>query len=77
MEILNNTYSVANLIRLRKLEQLYSQLQIRTRDVPEERMITMERSLARLVRENVVTAQEAEMWAEDRSAFLDELKQTR
>ncbi|MBN1943927.1 MAG: type IV pili twitching motility protein PilT, partial [Phycisphaerae bacterium] len=75
MEILNNTYSVANLIRLRKLEQLYSQLQIRTRDVPEERMITMERSLARLVRDEIVTAQEAEKWAEDRSAFLDEMKQ--
>jgi twitching motility protein PilT len=77
MEILNNTYSVSNLIRLRKLEQLYSQLQIRTRDIPEERMITMERSLARLVRAQIVTAQEAEKWAEDRSAFLDELKQVR
>ena len=77
MEILNNTYSVGNLIRLRKLEQLYSQLQIRSRDVPEERMITMERSLARLVHAEIVTAQEAEKWAEDRSAFLDELKQAR
>jgi len=77
MEILNNSYSVANLIRLRKLEQLYSQLQIRSRDVPEERMITMERSLARLVRAEIVTAQEAEKWAEDRAAFLDELKQAR
>lgn len=77
MEILNNTYSVANLIRLRKLEQLYSQLQIRTRDIPEERMITMERSLANLVRAEIVTAQEAEKWAEDRGAFLDELKQMR
>lgn len=77
MEILNNSYSVANLIRLRKLEQLYSQLQIRSRDVPEERMITMERSLARLVHAEIVTAQEAEKWAEDRAAFLDELKQAR
>lgn len=77
MEILNNTYSVSNLIRLRKLEQMYSQLQIRSRDIPEERMITMERSLARLVRDEVVTALEAEKWAEDRSAFLDEMKQAK
>ncbi len=75
MEILHNTYSVANLIRLRKLEQLYSQLQIRTRDIPEERMTTMERSLAQRVREGAVTAIEAERWAEDRATFLDEMKQ--
>ncbi|MCK4276915.1 MAG: PilT/PilU family type 4a pilus ATPase, partial [Phycisphaerae bacterium] len=49
MEILNNSYATANLIRMRKLEQLYSILQTRTRDVPEERMTTMERSLAMLV----------------------------
>ncbi|HAU37460.1 MAG TPA: twitching motility protein [Phycisphaerales bacterium] len=74
MEILNNTYAVANLIRLGKLEQLYTFLQTRTRDVPEERMVTMERSLATLVRQGVVSPLEAEKWANDRAAFLDEMK---
>jgi len=73
MEILNNTYAAANLIRTRKLEQLYSILQTRTRNVPQERMTTMERSLARLVAEGVVAPLEAEKWAEDRAAFIDEL----
>ncbi len=75
MEILNNTYASANLIRTRKLEQLYSILQTRTRDVPEERMTTMERSLATLVARGVVSPLEAEKWAEDRSAFIDEMTQ--
>jgi len=75
MEILNNSYATANLIRMRKLEQLYSILQIRTRDVPEERMTTMERSLATLVSRGVVAPLEAEKWAEDRAAFIDELTQ--
>ncbi|HOF18356.1 MAG TPA: PilT/PilU family type 4a pilus ATPase [Phycisphaerae bacterium] len=74
MEILNNTYAVANLIRLGKLEQLYTFLQTRTRDVPEERMVTMERSLATLVRQGIVSPLEAEKWANDRAAFLDEMK---
>jgi len=75
MEILNNTYATANLIRMRKLEQLYSILQTRTRDVPEERMTTMERSLAMLVSRGLVAPLEAEKWAEDRAAFIDELTQ--
>ena len=49
MEILNNTYALANLIRTTKLEQIYSQLQTKTRDLPTERMITLEHSLADLV----------------------------
>jgi Tfp pilus assembly pilus retraction ATPase PilT len=32
MEILNNNYACANLIRTGKIEQLYSQLQTRTKD---------------------------------------------
>ena len=75
MEVLNNTYATANLMRMRKLEQLYSILQTRTRDVPEERMTTMERSLAKLVSRGVVAPLEAEKWAEDRAAFIDELTQ--
>ena len=74
MEILNNTYAVSNLIRLRKLEQVYSQLQTRGKDIAQERMTTLERSLARLVETRVVAPQEAEKWANDPAAFLDEMK---
>ena len=74
MEILNNTYAIANMIRLRKLEQMYTQLQTKIKDVPAERMTTMERSLAQLVRAGTVTPLEAERWAEDRNAFLDEMQ---
>ena len=74
MEILNNTYAVSNLIRLGKLEQLYTQLQTRTKDISTERMRTTERSLAELVAAGKVAALEAEKWADDRNAFLDEMK---
>lgn len=74
MEVLNNTYAVAHLIRLAKVEQIYSQLQSRTRDLPEERMVTMERSLAHLVRHGLITPQEAEKWANSHSSLIDELK---
>jgi twitching motility protein PilT len=74
MEILNNTYAVSNLIRQGKMEQVYSQLQTRTRDVPEERMTTAERSLATLVRAGQVAPLEAEKWANHPSAFHDEMK---
>jgi len=77
MEILHNTYSVANLIRNGKVEQIYSQPQTRTRDGPQERMITLERSLAMLVGAGKVEPREAEMWANDRNSFLDELKRLR
>ncbi len=74
MEVLRNTYGVANLLRLRKAEQLYSVMQTKTRDVPEERMITLERSLADLVSAGEVDRREAEKWANDPTAFLDELR---
>ena len=74
MEILNNSYAIANLIRVGKLEQIITHLQTRIRDVPAERMITMERSLAMLVQQGLVTPLEAERWAEDREMFMDELK---
>ena len=73
MEVLNNTYAIANLIRVRKPEQIVSHLQTRTRDVPQERMTTMERSLAALVRQGHITPLEAEQWSEDRASLLDEL----
>ncbi len=74
MEILNNTYATANLIRLAKVEQIYSILQSRTRDVPDERMITLERSLALLVASGTVAPLEAEKWANHASAFVDEMQ---
>ncbi len=74
MEILNNVYAAANLIRMGKLEQIYTLLQTRTKDIPEERMITMERSLAMLVRDGKVDAREAERYADDALAFVDELE---
>jgi twitching motility protein PilT len=74
MEVLNNIYAASNLIRMGKLEQIYTLLQTRTKDIPEERMITMERSLAMLVRDGKVDAREAERYADDALAFLDELQ---
>jgi twitching motility protein PilT len=74
MEVLNNIYAVSNLIRQTKMEQIYSQLQTRTKDIPEERMTTLERSLANLVRGGKVTPLEAEKWANNPSSFLEELQ---
>jgi twitching motility protein PilT len=74
MEVLNNVYSVANLIRLCKVEQIYSQLQSHTRDVPEERMLTLERSLAMLVKAGLVSPLEAEKWTNHPMAFVDEMQ---
>jgi len=74
MEILQNSYAVANQIRLQKVEQLYSVMQTQTKDVPAERMVTLERSLAELVRQGVVAQQEAERWANHPSTFIDEMK---
>jgi twitching motility protein PilT len=75
MEVLNNIYALANLIRLGKTEQIYSLLQTRTKDVPNERMTTMERSLAMLVRRGVIAPLEAEKWVNNPSAFLEEMQQ--
>ncbi|MBN1436143.1 MAG: PilT/PilU family type 4a pilus ATPase [Sedimentisphaerales bacterium] len=74
MEILNNTYATSNLIRLRKMEQVYTFLQTRTKDIPAERMISLERSLATLVQNGVVSAAEAINWANQPNIFQDELE---
>ncbi len=74
MEILNNTYAISNLIRVRKLEQVYTHLQTRVKDIPEERMMTMEQSLARLVHSGVVSPLEAEKWCGDLLAFRDAMQ---
>ena len=74
MEILTNSYAVGNLIRLRKAEQIYSMLQTHTKDKPEERMTTLERSLAGLVAAGKVSPLEAEKWANHPAVFADEMK---
>jgi len=74
MEILNNNYACANLIRVGKVEQIYSQLQTRTRDKPDEKMITMESHMARLVKENKVDLLEAQKYANNLASFVDAMK---
>jgi len=75
MEILNNNYACANLIRTGKMEQLYSQLQTRTRNRPEEKMITLEKHLAMLVKQDKIELQEAKKWANNMRVFLDAMKE--
>ncbi|HML73507.1 MAG TPA: PilT/PilU family type 4a pilus ATPase [Anaerohalosphaeraceae bacterium] len=71
MEILNNNYAIANLIRKNKLEQVYSQLQVKTKNQVEEKMVTMERHLASLVKRGTVDLREAQKWANDLKSFQD------
>ncbi|MBA7639499.1 Twitching mobility protein [subsurface metagenome] len=71
MEILNNNYACANLIRTGKVEQLYSQLQTKTRNRPDEKMMTMEKHLSMLVKQDKVDLLEAKKWANDLKTFLD------
>jgi twitching motility protein PilT len=75
MEILNNNYAVANLIRTGKNEQVYTQLQTKTRDKPDEKMITMEKHLAMLVKEDAIDLLEAKKWAGNLKTFLDAVEQ--
>ena len=71
MEILNNNYACANLIRTGKIEQIYSQLQTKTRNRPDEKMMTMEKHLATLVKQDKVDLLEAKKWANDIKSFVD------
>jgi twitching motility protein PilT len=71
MEILNNNYACANLMRVGKVEQLYSQLQTKTRNKPDEKMITMEKHLAMLVKQEKVELLEAKKWANNVNVFVD------
>jgi twitching motility protein PilT len=71
MEILNNTYACANLIRMGKVEQLYSQLQTKTRDRPDEKMITLEKHMSILVKDEKIALLEAQKWVNDLKAFVD------
>ena len=71
MEILNSSYAIANLIRVNKLEQLVSQMQTKTRDLPSEKMITLEKHLVRLVKSGQIELAEAKKWANDPKALAD------
>ena len=71
MEILNNNYASANLIRTGKVEQLYTQLQTKTQDSPDQKMITLESHMARLVKEGRIDVLEAKKWANNLKAFTD------
>ncbi|HUU19409.1 MAG TPA: PilT/PilU family type 4a pilus ATPase [Sedimentisphaerales bacterium] len=71
MEILNNNYACANLIRTGKVEQIYSQLQTKTRNRPDEKMLTLEKHLAMLVKQDKVDLLEAKKWANDLKCFTD------
>ena len=73
MEILNNNYATANLIRTGKVEQIYSQLQTKTSNRYDEKMITMERHLARLVKEDKVDLEEAQKWTNNLTTFAEAL----
>jgi len=74
MEILNNNYAVANLIRTGKIEQMYSQLQTKTQNRHDEKMITMERHLARLVKEGKIDFLEAQKWANNLTTLAEAMK---
>lgn len=74
MEILNNNYACANLIRTGKVEQIYSQLQTKTRNKPDEKMITLESHLAKLVKADKVDLLEAKKWANDLKCFTDAMQ---
>ena len=75
MEVLNNNnYACANLIRTGKIEQLYSQLQTKTKSKPDEKMITMEKHLAMLVKEEKVDLLEAQKWVNNLTSFTDVMK---
>lgn len=75
MEILNNkNYACANLIRFGKFEQLYSQMQTKTKGGSDEKMITMEKHLAMLVKEDKVDLLEAQKWANNIISFADVMK---
>jgi twitching motility protein PilT len=74
MEILTNNYAVANLIRTGKAEQIYSQIQTKTHNTPDEQMIPMEKHLAQLVQNGTLEVREAKKWANKLQSFADEMK---
>jgi len=75
MEILNNNYACANLIRTGKTEQIYTQLQTKTRNRPDEKMMTMEKHMSILVKQNRVELLEAKKWVNKLKVFIDAMQQ--
>lgn len=75
MEILNNNYACANLIRTGKMEQIYSQLQTMTRNLPDEKMVPLERHLATLVCTGQVEMLEAQKWANKLNCLISYIQQ--
>ena len=75
MEILNNTYAAANMIRQVKLDQMFTLLQTQTRDEPGQRMISLEKCLAQHCRNGFITRAEAERAANHPQILLDEMDQ--
>ncbi len=75
MEILNNNYACANLIRTGKIEQIYSQLQTKTRNRPDEKMLTIEKHLSMLVKQDKVDLLEAKKWANNIKTLTDCMQQ--
>lgn len=71
MELLNNNYACANLIRTGKIEQLYSQLQTKTQNRPDEKMITLEKHLTNLVKADKIDLLEAKKWCNNLKTFVD------
>ncbi len=76
MEILNNNYAVANLVRTGKIEQIYSQLQTKTKDRSDEKMITLENHLAILAKNGTISVLEAQKWAGNVLVFNDAMQQS-
>lgn len=74
MEVLHCNYAVSNLIRQMKLEHIYSVMQTQTQDTSEQRMCTLERTLARMVRTGMIDVFEAERQANKVSSLADELQ---
>lgn len=74
MEILQNNFGVANLIRQARPEQMYSLMQTQIRDAPGQRMCTLERHLAQLVRAGTITREEAELAANQPQLLADEME---
>jgi twitching motility protein PilT len=75
MEILNNNYATANLIRTGKVEQIYSQMQTKTRNRPDEKMLTIEKHLSMLVKQDKIDLLEAKKWANNIKTFTDCMQQ--
>jgi twitching motility protein PilT len=76
MEILHNSFGISNLIRHIRPEQMVSLMQTQIKDVTAQRMCTLERSLAHLVRSGDIAREEALLAANYPPLLEDELSRT-